>query len=65
MDCFNHNCLWKENNTSNYNRCECIACPNRWNNDVYVISDCTLTKERYKEKIKKIEDPNYGIGNWA
>ena len=61
MDCFNHNCPWRTNNTSNYNRCECIACQNRCNSDVYVISDHTLTREQFKEQIKKIKDKDYVI----
>ena len=27
MDCFNHSCPFRVNETSNANRCECIACP--------------------------------------
>lgn len=30
MDCFNHNCPIRNNTTSSPNRCECVACPNRW-----------------------------------
>ena len=29
MDCFNNFCPFRENTTSNLNRCECVACTNR------------------------------------
>lgn len=31
MDCFNHLCPFRQNTTSNCNRCECLACQNRCN----------------------------------
>lgn len=30
MDCFNHNCPFRNNTTSSSNHCECITCPNRY-----------------------------------
>lgn len=29
MDCYNHSCQFRVNETSNANRCECVACQNR------------------------------------
>lgn len=29
IDCFNNFCPFRENTTSNLNRCECVACTNR------------------------------------
>ena len=31
MDCFNHSCPFRVNETSNANRCERVACQNRSN----------------------------------
>lgn len=44
-DCFNHSCPFRVNRTSNANRCECVACPNRYNNDFIIMSNCTLTDD--------------------
>ena len=43
MDCFNHSCPFRVNETSNANHCECMACPNRSNNDFIITSNRTLT----------------------
>lgn len=66
MDCFNHSCPFRVNETSSWNRCECTACPNRDNgNYAYTITwNKTLTKEEMDE-IKRKLDPNYGVGNWC
>ena len=55
MDCFNNFCPFRENTTSNLNRCECVACTNRchenisWNDyintenggvDYYIVERC-------------------------
>ena len=45
MDCFNHSCPFRVNETSNANRCECMACPNRSNNDFIITSNRTLTND--------------------
>lgn len=42
MDCFNNGCPFRVNDTSNANRCECTACPNKCTNDVIIVSDHTL-----------------------
>lgn len=41
-DCFNRNCPFRVNGTSN-DTCECVACPNRCNNDFIITSNRTLT----------------------
>ena len=66
MDCFNHSCPFRVNETSNANRCECVACQNRSNGDFIITSNRTLTddelamlnalKNRYKD---------YGVGKWC
>ena len=59
MDCFNHSCPFRVNETSNANRCECVACQNRWEEPVtYIISNHTLTAN---ETARMTNDPNYGI----
>ena len=63
MDCFNHSCPFRVNETSNANRCECVACQNRSNNDFIITSNRTLTNDELamlaalKSKYK-----NYGFG---
>ena len=52
MDCFNNGCPFRVNATSNVNRCECTACPNRCANDVIIVSDHTLTEEELKRRIE-------------
>lgn len=65
MDCFNHSCPFRVNESSSLNRCECIACPNRYIGKYYSITwNKTLTKEEMDE-IKRSIDPNYGVGNWC
>ena len=58
MDCFNHLCPFRQNTTSNCNRCDCLACQNRWEEPVtYIISNHTLTAD---EITRITNDPNYG-----
>ena len=45
MDCFNHSCPFRVNETSNTNRCECVACQNRSSNDFIITSNRTLTDD--------------------
>ena len=45
MDCFNYSCPFRVNETSNTNRCECIACQNRSSNDFIITSNRTLTDD--------------------
>ena len=60
MDCFNYNCPFRQNTTSSCNRCECLACQNRWEEPVtYIISNHTLIAN---ETARMTNDPNYGIG---
>ena len=66
MDCFNHSCSFRVNETSNANRCECMACPNRSNNDFIITSNRTLTNdELVMLNAQRSGDKNYGIGNWC
>lgn len=66
MDCFNHSCPFRVNETSNANRCECMACPNRSNNDFIITSNRTLTNdELVMLNVQRSGDKNYGIGNWC
>lgn len=61
MDCFNHGCPFRVNETSNVNRCECTACPNKCTNDVIIVSNHTLTEAERK----RLEDQNYEVWNWC
>lgn len=45
MDCFNHSCPFRINETSNANRCECLACQNRSSSDFTITSNRTLTDD--------------------
>lgn len=64
MDCFNHNCPFRSNTTSSFNRCECIACPNRCEASTAYASNCTLTAAEFASlKANTGHDGNYGIGN--
>ena len=60
MDCFNHLCPFRQNTTSNCNRCECLACQNRCKGPVtYTASNHTLTAD---EIAKITNNPDYGVG---
>ena len=62
MDCFNHSCPFRVNETSNANRCECIACPNRSSSDFIVTSNRTLTNDEMAMLNAQISgDKNYGV----
>lgn len=59
MDCFNYSCPFRQNTTSNCNRCECLACQNRCEEPViYITSNHTLTVD---EIARMTNNPNYGI----
>ena len=45
MDCFNHSCPFRVNETSNTNRCECVACQNRSSNDFIITSNRILSDD--------------------
>lgn len=60
MDCFNHLCPFRQNTTSNCNRCDCLACQNRCEEPItYITSNYTLTVD---EIARMTNNPNYGIG---
>ena len=59
MDCFNYNCPFRQNTTSNCNRYEYLACQNRCEKPViYITSNHTLTID---EIARMTNNPNYGI----
>ena len=61
MDCFNHSCPFRMNETSNANRCECVACQNRSTSDFIITSNRTLTDDELARLTRmRIEDKNYG-----
>lgn len=53
-DCFNYSCPFRVNETSNVNKCECLACPNRYSVDVFSYNR-TLTDEEL-EKIRREQE---------
>ena len=66
MDCLNHSCLFRVNETSNANRCECVACQNRSNGDFIITSNRTLTADEMAMLTAlRSGDKNYGVGNWC
>lgn len=52
VDCFNYGCLFRVNEASSANRCECTACPNRCTGDGFFSYNRTLTDEEL-EKIRR------------
>ena len=65
MDCFNHSCPFRVNETSNTNRCECVACQNRSNSDFTITSNRTLTDDELARIIRNIGNEDYGIGIYS
>lgn len=66
MDCFNHSCPFRVNETSNANRCECAACQNRSNSDFTITSNRTLTDDELARLYtRRSGDEDYGVGNWC
>ena len=64
MDCFNHSCPFRVNETSNANRCECVACQNRSNSDFIITSNRTLTNDELAMLTAlRSGAKNYGVGN--
>lgn len=58
MDCFNHICPFRVNETSNPNRCECTACPNKYTGDVLITDNRTQTTE-YDGLIERLKRETY------
>ena len=66
MDCFNHSCPFRVNETSNVNGCECVACQNRSNGDFIITSNRTLTDDELAMlNALKNRDKDYGVGKWC
>ena len=66
MDCFNHSCPFRVNETSNANRCECVACQNRSNSDFIITSNRTLTADEVAMLTAlRSGDKDYGVGMWC
>ena len=53
-DCYNHYCPFCVNETSNYNRCDRAACPNRDDGIIALTSDHTLTPEEAERIVKRL-----------
>lgn len=62
MDCFNHICPFRVNETSNPNRCECTACPNKCTGDVLITDNRTQTTE-YDGLIERLKRETYWLGS--
>lgn len=61
MDCFNRICPFRQNTTSNSNRCECLACQNRCKEPVtHIVSNHTLTADEIARMINN--NPDYSSG---
>ena len=66
MDCFNHRCPFRANETSSCNRCECVDCQNRCSNSFVITSNLTLTNDEIAMlNARRSGDKNYGVGNWC
>ena len=60
MDCFNHLCPFRQNTTSSYDNCECLACKNRCEGTFAYSADCYIPTA---DEIAKIaNNPDYGVG---
>ena len=64
MDCFNHSCPFRVNETSNANRCECVACQNRSNSDFIITINRTLTDDELA-RIRNVGNEDYGVGIYS
>ena len=64
MDCFNHSCPFRVNETSNANRCECVACQNRSNSDFIITSNWALTDDELA-RIRNVGNEDYGVGIYS
>ena len=64
MDCFNHSCPFRVNESSNANRCECVACQNRSNSDFIITSNRTLTYDELA-RIRNVGNEDYGVGIYS
>ena len=53
MDCLNHGCPFRENQTSNANRCEHIACQNRYTDDALIVFQINQT-DIFPVEVKKL-----------
>lgn len=58
MDCFNHLCGFRQNTTTDYNNCECLACQNRCINPVTYNDELILLSEEeqpsFEEELLKL-----------
>lgn len=64
MDCFNHLCQFRQNTTTSYDNCECLACQNRCKGPVtYTASNHTLTADEIAKDelilLPKEEQPSF------
>ena len=64
MDCFNHSCPFRVNESINANRCECAACQNRSNSDFIITSNRTLTDDELA-RIRNVGNEDYGVGIYS
>ena len=63
MDCFNNLCPFRQNETTNYNNCDYLACKNRCEGTFAYSADCYIPTA---DEIAKItNNPDYGIGAWC
>lgn len=48
MDCFRFTCPFRVNESSNMNRCECVACPNRATDHAVFVTNSTNPDSKVK-----------------
>ncbi len=63
-DCFNHNCPFRVNETSNVNSCDSISCPNRCNNIFIISSNRTLTDNELAILEAQRTEDKTKMNNW-
>lgn len=64
MDCYNYNCPFRVNKTTNSYYCACIFCSNRTDDYIIYTSNHTLSADEIA-KIKNRDNLDYGVGIYS
>lgn len=64
MNCYNYNCPFRVNKTTNVYCCERIGCPNRTDGYIVHTSNRTLSVDEMVA-IKNKDNPDYGVGIYS
>lgn len=64
MNCYNYNCPFRANKTTNLYYCECIFCPNRTEDYIVYTSNHTLSADEIA-RIRNKDNFDYGVGVYS